>query len=101
PFDLDELRGWPEIEIYRRDDKLVVRADVPGLSKDDVIVEMRDNELWISGERRSETEHKEGDYYRTERSYGRFSRTIPLPEGAMADTASATFQSGVLEIEID
>jgi HSP20 family protein len=101
PFDIGDLRGWPEIEVHRRDDKLVVRADVPGLSREDVTVEIRDNELSISGERRHESEHTEGDYYRTERSYGTFSRTIPLPEGAIADTASASFQNGVLEIEID
>jgi HSP20 family protein len=92
---------WPEIEIYHAGDKLVIHADVPGLKKDDVTVEVRDHELSISGERRSQSEQNEGHYYRTERSYGRFSRTVPLPEGAKPDTASATFENGVLKIEME
>jgi HSP20 family protein len=81
---------WPEIEVHHAGDKLVIQVDVPGLKKDDVTVEVRDHELSISGERRSQSEQHEGRYYRTERSYGRFARTVPLPEGAKADTASAT-----------
>lgn len=92
---------WPAVDIYQRDHKLVIQADVPGMAKDDIKVEVRENQLCISGERRSETERKERDYYRSERSYGGFSRTIELPEGAKADTASARFDKGVLEVEIE
>lgn len=102
PFDFGEFSGWPAVEVYRRDNKLVVHADVPGLKKEDVTIEVRnDHELCISGERRQETERSERDYYRSERTYGTFCRTILLPEGAKVDTASATFQNGVLEIEIE
>lgn len=101
PSGFGEATYWPELEVHHTGDKLVVQADVPGLKREDVSVEVRDNELCISGERRSESEHTAGRYYRTERSYGSFSRTIPLPEGAKPDTASATFDNGVLRIEIE
>jgi HSP20 family protein len=92
---------WPDIEIHQEGSKLVIEADVPGLKKDDVAVEVRGNELVLSGERRNEVERREGGYYRSERSYGRFYRTIPLPEGAKPETASATFENGVLRIELE
>lgn len=93
--------AWPAIEIHHSGDKLVIQADVPGLKKEDVNVEVRDRELCISGERRSKSEHQEGRFYRSERSYGSFFRSVPLPEGAKVDTASATFEDGVLRIEIE
>jgi HSP20 family protein len=92
---------WPQIEVHHEGDKLVIQADVPGLKKDDINVELRDRELCISGERRSETERSERGYYRSERSYGSFFRTIPLPEGTKPDTASASFDNGVLRIEME
>jgi HSP20 family protein len=100
-FEFDGLMGWPDLEVYRRDNKLVARADVPGLRKEDVSVEVRGDQLCISGERHRESEQTGREYYRTERAYGSFCRTIPLPEGAKVDTASATFQNGVLEVEIE
>jgi HSP20 family protein len=92
---------WPQIEVAQRGNKLEVHADVPGLKKDDVKVEVEAGELRISGERRSESERSEQGMYRSERSYGTFQRTIPLPEGANLDSTSATFENGVLKIEID
>ena len=68
---------------------------------EDVNVEIRDNALCISGDRRSEHESNEGGVYRSERSYGSFSRTIPLPEGAKPETAIATFENGVLKVELE
>jgi HSP20 family protein len=101
PGEMASTSFWPEIEVQHAGDKLLIQADVPGLKKDDVTVEVRDHELHISGERRSESERKEGRFYRTERSYGSFYRTVQLPEGAKPDTASATFEDGVLKIEIE
>ncbi len=92
---------WPELELSQREGKLVIQADLPGLRREDVKVELKDDELSISGERRSAREHEEGGFYRSERSYGSFRRTVPLPEGAKADTASATFENGVLRVEIE
>jgi HSP20 family protein len=92
---------WPELEVFHQGNKLVIQADLPGLKKEDVKVEVKDNELCISGERAETRDQEERGYYRTERSYGSFCRTIPLPQGAKADTASATFDNGVLRIEVD
>mgnify|MGYP003585583847 CR=1 FL=1 len=88
----------PQVEMFERDGQLIVRADLPGLTKDDVKVEVTDNSINLSGERRGEREEKDEGYYRSERSYGSFYRSIPLPEGVNADDAKATFKNGVLEI---
>jgi HSP20 family protein len=88
----------PVIEVYQRNDEFVVRADLPGLKKEDVKIDVTDNALTIQGERRQEEETERRGVYRSERSYGSFYRTIPLPEGAITDQAKATFNSGVLEI---
>lgn len=90
----------PEIEVTQQDNELVVRADLPGMKKDDVCVDVTDTDISISGDRRQEEETERGGIYRSERSYGSFFRTIPLPEGAMADQAKATFKDGVLEIRM-
>jgi len=70
------------------------------MQKDDVRVDVLDQELSISGERHAESERREGGFYRSERSYGSFRRSVALPEGAKPDTASARFENGVLEIEM-
>ena len=88
----------PEIELYQRNNELVVRADLPGMKKEDVSVEIGEEQITISGERRQEQESERGGVYRSERRYGTFQRTIPLPSGAMADQAKATFTNGVLEV---
>jgi HSP20 family protein len=88
----------PQVETFQRGDQLVVRADLPGLSKDDINVDVTDDAIIISGERRDEFEDEREGVYRTERSYGSFYRAIPLPEGAIADNAKAQFKDGVLEI---
>lgn len=88
----------PQVEVFEREGQLVVRADLPGMTKDDISVDVTDDALVIRGERRSEREENEEGYYRTERSYGSFHRSIPLPEGTGAEDASATFRNGVLEV---
>ena len=90
----------PQVETFRRGDKLVVRADLPGLSKDDIKVELDDNALVISGERSDEHEDNREGYYVTERSYGQFYRAVPLPEGVSGDQCEATFKDGVLEVTL-
>jgi HSP20 family protein len=92
------LMWAPEIEVYQRDNDLVVRADLPGLKRDDVHVDITDTEITISGERQHERDAEREGVYRSERSYGSFCRTILLPEGAITDQAKATFRDGVLEI---
>jgi HSP20 family protein len=100
PFtrEFEHVDWSPEIEVRQKDGEFIVRTDLPGLKKDDVKVELTDNLLTISGERKEEKEEKREGYYRSERSYGSFYRQIPLPEGAKTDTATAEFTDGVLQI---
>jgi HSP20 family protein len=94
-------RMWsPEIEVFERNNTFVVRVDLPGLKRENVKVETTHDELTIEGERKIEEEKKEGGFYRTERTYGKFIRTIPVPEYVKAEAAVASFENGVLEIEM-
>src|SRR5437773_10797250 len=88
----------PQVEMLQHNGELIVRADLPGLTKDDVKVEVADNAITIEGERKGEKEEKGEGFYRSERSYGKFYRRLPVPEGAHAGDATATFNNGVLEI---
>jgi HSP20 family protein len=88
----------PQVEVVERGNKLVFRADLPGLTKDDVDVELSDEGITIQGERTRESTDERDGYYRSERKYGKFYRRIPLPEGVDPDDAKATFNNGVLEI---
>jgi HSP20 family protein len=89
----------PEVEVFHRGDKVVVRADLPGLKKEDVHVDVEDDILTISGERSHEEKNDRKDYYQSERSYGKFWRAIALPDGVDADDCDAKFKDGVLEVE--
>ena len=91
----------PHVEVSERDGKFLVSADLPGVKKEDVSVEITQDAVTIQGQRKQEKTSSEGGFYRSERSYGSFYRTIPLPEGANTENASATFRDGVLQIEID
>ena len=91
--------SWaPEVEVFQKNNELTVKADLPGLKREEVTVDITDDALTIHGERKREHEEEREGYYRTERSYGSFCRVIPLPEGAIAEQAKATFRDGVLEI---
>jgi HSP20 family protein len=93
--------AWtPQVETFRRGEKLVVRADLPGLRKEDVKVEVADGVLAISGERRDELEDNSDGFYRTERHYGQFYRAVSLPDGATGEQCEAHFKDGVLEITL-
>ena len=93
--------AWaPEIDVFQKNNELKIRADLPGLKREDVTVEINDDTVSIQGERRREHEEEREGYYRTERSYGSFYRVIPLPEGTITEEAKATFRDGVLEITI-
>ena len=88
----------PRVEAFQKGDQFIVRAELPGLKKDDVHVELRDDFLTIRGERRAEHEEQREGYLHSEREYGQFYRTIPLPEGVIAESADASFRDGVLEV---
>ncbi len=95
-------RPWaPEIEVAEREGKLLVRADLPGLSRDDVHVEVREDSLVLEGERKHEHEEEKRGTYRSERSYGAFRRVIALPEGVDPEKCEAHFDKGVLEVSLE
>lgn len=94
-------RRWvPAMDLAETEEDLVLRADLPGMGRDEIEIEVRDNVLTVSGERRAEHEEKQEGYHRVERSFGRFSRSIELPEGIAAEDVRATFDRGVLEVTI-
>jgi HSP20 family protein len=94
-------RRWiPAMDMTETDDSLVLRADLPGVSEDDVEIEVKDGVLTISGERKSEHEEKGEGFHRVERSFGRFSRALNLPDGVDADQVEANFDAGVLEVRV-
>jgi HSP20 family protein len=102
PFrsDLGEFAWWPELELTERDHRLYARLDVPGMKKDELAITVDDGTLTVSGERKKESEEKKADWFSTERLYGKFSRTIALPEGVDAAAITATFANGVLELKM-
>jgi HSP20 family protein len=102
-FSSNMMQGnqWaPPVEVFEKDNRLVVRAELPGMSKKDVQVEIEDDVLTISGERREEHEETRQGYRHSERRYGRFFRRIPLPEQTDPEEIQASFKNGLLEIEI-
>lgn len=96
-----QTAAWmPQVETFRRGNDIVVRADIPGVDKNDVHVDVENDVLTISGERCAESENDRQGFYRSERSYGQFFRAIPLPEGVNPDQCDATFKDGVLEVTL-
>jgi HSP20 family protein len=94
-------RRWlPAMDLVETGDHFVLRADLPGLSEQDVNIELEDNVLTISGERKAEHEERKEGYYRVERASGNFSRSLTLPEGVDASAVTAHFDKGVLEVRI-
>jgi HSP20 family protein len=91
----------PHIEVYEREGKLVINADLPGVKKEDLNVEITADAVTIRGHRKQERSSSEGGLYRSERSYGSFYRTIALPEGTDTESAGANFRDGVLRIEMN
>jgi HSP20 family protein len=92
------FRWAPAIDVFEREGNLVVRADVPGVKAEDIEVSVEDDVLTIRGSRKEETEVKEQDYYRSERSFGEFRRSVRVPKGTKPEQIKATFKDGVLEV---
>jgi HSP20 family protein len=96
-----ESRRWvPQMDLVEAEDHFVLKADLPGLDESDVSIEVQDGTLTISGERKAEHESSERGWYRIERSFGSFSRSLTLPERVDTDAISASFDRGVLEVRI-
>lgn len=93
------FEGWqPTLDVYEDKDKLTVKAELPGLKKEDISVSLDQNTLTISGERKHEEEHKERDTYRSERYFGRFQRSVTLSHEVDAGKVQANYKDGVLTI---
>ncbi|MEA3509232.1 MAG: Hsp20/alpha crystallin family protein [candidate division NC10 bacterium] len=93
--------AWsPPVDIYETAESLVLRAELPGLSKENIDIQVRDNRLTLKGERRHEKEVKQENYLRVERAYGTFQRAFALPTDIQPDKIRATFKDGVLEVKI-
>jgi len=101
PKAVGEGIAWsPALEVKEKDGKLIVTAELPGLKNEDIKVHIDGNMLIVEGERKQEKEEKREGYYHSERSYGKFYRSIALPEGAKVDQTAANFANGVLEVSV-
>ena len=90
----------PSLDVFEEKDEIVVKADLPGMSKDEIEVTVAGNVVTIKGEKKKEEEVKEKDYYRRERSYGSFVRSVELPCDIKSDQIKANFKDGVLEVRM-
>jgi HSP20 family protein len=90
----------PKVDVMTKENALITRVDLPGMKKEDVLVEVQDGYLTLSGERQKELKEEKDNVYREEREYGSFCRSIPLPKGVKADDIKATFNNGVLEVTV-
>jgi len=94
-------RAWaPAVDIYETDEKMVIKAELPGLRKEDVDIEVRDNTLTLRGERKFEKEIRRENYHRVERAYGSFQRSFTLPSTVKQEAIEAAFKDGILEISL-
>jgi HSP20 family protein len=100
PPALEGFTWLPDLEVIERERRLFVRVDLPGVKPEEITVTVTEEELTIEGERKYETEKKEHEWYRTERAYGRFFRTVPIPRGVRTEEIGATYTNGVLEVKV-
>ena len=95
------LSGWtPALDVFEQKDNFVVKAELPGMKKEDITVSLHDGSLSISGERKSETKHEDAEVYRAERFFGRFQRTVTLPAPVAPDKVKAQYKDGVLTVTL-
>ena len=95
------VRRWiPAMDLIETGEHFVLKADLPGMDEGDVNIEVENNVLTVSGERKTAHEEKHEGYYRLERATGAFSRSLTLPEGIDAESVTATFHNGVLEVRV-
>jgi len=95
------LSGWtPALDVMEDKDNLIVRAELPGMKREDIDVSLHDGSLSISGERKGEEKHKDAEVYRAERFYGRFQRTVTLPSPVQVDKVKAVYKDGILTITL-
>ena len=103
PYFKQESPAWdwnPSVDIYNEDNSIVLKAELPGVEKDNINIDIKDRVLTLKGERSTDNEVKEDSYYRRERSFGKFERRFALPENVNADEVKADYKDGILRIEI-
>ncbi|MBN1374723.1 MAG: Hsp20/alpha crystallin family protein [Dehalococcoidia bacterium] len=94
-----EIKAWmPALDVFERDDKFVVKAEIPGMDEENINVSVEGNSLVIKGQKDTEKEVKDEDYYHCERSYGSFYRSVPLPSTVDKDKIQADYDNGILEV---
>ena len=93
-------RWWPAVDMVDEVDKLLIKAELPGLDKDDIDITVEGNTLIISGQKKEQAEEKGRDYYCAERRYGSFRRELPLPSGVDTDKIEASYRDGVLNLTL-
>ncbi|HEY9164648.1 MAG TPA: Hsp20/alpha crystallin family protein [Candidatus Kryptonia bacterium] len=95
------LSRWaPHVDVSENHDAYTIKAELPGVSKNDVKITLQDNILTLKGEKKNENEEKNAEYHRIERSYGSFERSFTLPTGVKSDKIDASFKDGVLSITL-
>lgn len=96
-----QVVAWsPRVDVYEKDNNIVIEAEIPGAKKEDIEVKVKDNAVVVKGEVKREEEKKEENYYRSERFYGKFERVLPLPTDVKVEEAKATFENGILKLTI-
>ena len=105
PINRDEvefsMESWnPVVDVYDNDDSIVIKAELPGIDKEGIEIDVKDRVLTLKGERSSESEVKDDNYYRRERSFGKFERAFNLPADVDPDKIKADYKDGVLKIDI-
>lgn len=99
--DLESDWNWnPVVDIYEEEGNYVIKAEIPGVDKKDITIDIKDRTLTLKGERSSDSEVKDDNYYRRERCHGKFERSFSLPADVESDKIDASFKDGVLKIEI-
>jgi len=99
--DDSEMGMWnPVVDLYEKDDHYMIKAELPGVDKNDIKIDLKDRRLTLSGERSYDNEVKEENYYRRERTYGKFQRAFTLPEDVDSEEIKAEYKDGVLQIEV-
>jgi HSP20 family protein len=95
------LNSWvPALDVHQNKDSVVVRAELPGLKKEDIFLTLHDGVLSLAGERKTETARTEGDTHRSERFFGKFQRSVTLPAAVKADKIQASYKDGILTVTL-
>lgn len=100
PFGFFSKATSPRVDVYETNEDVVVKAEIPGVSKEDLNVYVDENSIRLSGQSKRDTEYKDENAYRTERFYGSFSRTIPLPVEVKSEQAKAEYKDGILSVTV-